>query len=139
MKFGVAFTTLSIDVPAYLSYLYTSFKSGGGRTQRASIQHIDQVIEGAFSEPPDAIVVCAGLGARTLGGVEDTSLYPVRGQTILIRAPWCKTGRTVRVAGGGVYNVPRPSGFVCWQVCRPLNGLAYVLNALGPLGWYKGR
>ena len=34
---------------------------------------------------PDIIVNCTGLGARTLGGVNDTSLYPVRGQIVLVR------------------------------------------------------
>ncbi|EEB97841.1 hypothetical protein MPER_02753, partial [Moniliophthora perniciosa FA553] len=62
---------------------------------RGTVSHIAQVIEGGigvFSHstplPPDAIVVCAGLGTRFLGGIEDKAMYPIRGQTVLLRAPW---------------------------------------------------
>jgi len=34
----------------------------------------------------DLVVNCSGLGARTLGGVEDKSVVAVRGQTILVKA-----------------------------------------------------
>ena len=75
----------------------------GGVIARGSVQHINQIAEGGphiftpgrtCREPADAIVVCAGLGARTLGGVEDKDVYPVRGQIAILRAPWIKYGRT---------------------------------------------
>lgn len=81
---------------------------------RASIQHVSQVIEGAFTPTrPDAVVVCVGLGARTLGGVEDKDVYPVRGQIVLIRAPWIKFGRSkTNLAEDWTYIIPRKSGDV---------------------------
>lgn len=61
----------------------------------------------------DAIVVCAGLGARSLGGVEDKDVYPVRGQLVLIRAPWVKSGCTKSYANDTwTYVMPRRSGDV---------------------------
>lgn len=80
---------------------------------RASVQHVSQVIEGAFTTRPNAVVVCAGLGARTLGGVEDADVYPIRGQVVLIRAPWIKFGRTTsNLADDWTFIIPRRSGDV---------------------------
>ncbi|EJC98787.1 D-aspartate oxidase [Fomitiporia mediterranea MF3/22] len=113
---GVSFKTLTIDMPVYLLYLLERFRTLGGRTERASIQHISQLAEGAYTEGnlPIAIVVCAGIGARTLGGVEDKDVYPIRGQTVLLRAPWVHFGRTVSSTETGLwtYIIPRRSGDV---------------------------
>lgn len=120
---GSSFTTVTIDTPPYLSYLFARFISRGGSIVRGGVQHISQVIEGgpnlfrlgkASPEPIDALVVCPGLGARTLGGVEDNDVYPVRGQIVIIRAPWVDFGRTASHAEQGLwtYVIPRRSGDV---------------------------
>ncbi|THH09578.1 hypothetical protein EW145_g1927 [Phellinidium pouzarii] len=112
---GVAFTTLTIDVPVYLTFLIERFRKLGGRTQRASVQHISQLATGAYTsgERPAAIVVCAGIGARALGGVEDKDVYPIRGQTVLLRAPWVRSGSTLSGKDGlWTYIIPRRSGDV---------------------------
>lgn len=113
-KSGSSFETLTIDSPNYLSYLFNKFKSQGGKYVKASVQHISQLVDGAFgTSAPDVVVVCAGIGARTLGGVEDTDVYPIRGQTVLLRAPWIKFGRTCSSAEGlWTYIIPRRSGDV---------------------------
>lgn len=118
-KHGVTFETVTIDVPVYLSYLYAQVVSKGATVCRASVQHINQVLEGAFGPAPDGLIVCAGLGARTLGGVEDQTVYPIRGQTVLVHAPWIRFGRTISSSdlGGGAdevwtYIIPRRSGNV---------------------------
>lgn len=36
-------------------------------------------------EKADVVVNCTGLSSRTLGGVQDEKLYPVRGQIVLLR------------------------------------------------------
>jgi len=117
IKAGLQFTTVTIDTPNYLSWLYETFTSTGGEYIRASVQHIQQIIDGAFvpgpPAPPDAIVVCAGIGARTLGGVEDRDVHAIRGQTVLIRAPWVKFGKTASsLDGRWTYVIPRRSGNV---------------------------
>ena len=59
------------------------------------------------------IIACPGIGARFLGGIEDKDVYPIRGQTILLRAPWIKYGRTLSGADGSyVYMMPRCTGDV---------------------------
>ncbi|KAG8815673.1 hypothetical protein FRC20_002983 [Serendipita sp. 405] len=113
-KSGCKFETITIDTPNYLLHLMKTFKSKGGNVVRACVQHISQVVDGGFGLPkPDAVVVCAGIGARTLGGVEDKLVYPIRGQTILVKAPWIKFGRTCGSDDGTwTYIIPRRSGNV---------------------------
>ncbi len=85
------------------------------------MQHIDQIVEGGASlfngatipQPPDVVIVCAGLGARFLGGIEDKDCYPLRGQTLMVRAPWIRFGRTHSTREGlWTYIIPRRSGDV---------------------------
>ncbi|RDB30565.1 D-amino-acid oxidase [Hypsizygus marmoreus] len=117
---GLTFTSITLDTPKYLPYLASRFTAAGGKIIKASVQHINQVVEGgesAFSSernppsPPDAVLVCTGIGTRFLGGVEDKDMYPIRGQTVLIRAPWIKFGRTIgHPDGTWTYVIPRRSG-----------------------------
>ncbi|TFK62159.1 D-amino-acid oxidase [Pluteus cervinus] len=127
---GISFDTITVDVPVYLNYLLSRFLSRGGSIVRGSVQDISQVVENgarAFIQtpaypridhreqrhPPDAIVVCVGIGARFLGGVEDKSMYPLRGQTILLRSPWVRFGRLALDPNGEwTYVIPRRSGEV---------------------------
>ncbi|EPQ53595.1 D-aspartate oxidase [Gloeophyllum trabeum ATCC 11539] len=119
---GVQFTTVSIDTPIYLNYLLSRFLARGGSIVRGSIQHISQVVEGGArvftgakraGASVDAVIVCAGIGARLLGGVEDKDVYPIRGQTVLLKAPWIRFGRTMSSKDGlWTYIIPRRSGDV---------------------------
>jgi len=110
---AASFRTVTIDVPAYLPYLLARFLAKGGSIVRNSLQHISQVLEGALTPfKPDALVVCAGIGARSLGGVEDKDVFPIRGQTVLIRAPWVKYGLTMNGKDDVTYIIPRRSGDV---------------------------
>lgn len=114
---GASFETVTIDVPVFLNYLFARFLARGGEFIRASVQHISQIIEGGYTSDktpstPDGIIVCAGLGARYLGGVEDKYVYPARGQTVILRAPWVRDGKTLTSARAWTYIIPRKSGDV---------------------------
>lgn len=81
------------------------------------------------------MIVCAGLGARTLGGVEDENVYPIRGQTVLVRAPWIRFGRTM--SGNGeeavwTYIIPRRSGDVSSAYLFALVWLGFGKKRLFP-------
>ena len=115
-----SYTTVGIDTPTYLPYLLARFLAKGGAVVRSTLQHISQVLEGGMTPfKPDALVVCAGIGARFLGGVEDKDIYPIRGQTVLIRAPWVKFSRVVSGKEEVTYIIPRRSGDVrtCSMQC----------------------
>ncbi|KAG8995401.1 hypothetical protein FRB94_009714 [Tulasnella sp. JGI-2019a] len=126
-RHGVSFITMNFEPSKYLPYLYQRFLSAGGRVVRAQIQHITQVIDGAYKAGndggpgPEVVFVCAGIGARTLGGVEDVNVYPIRGQTVLVRAPWIDFGRTYLPDPDKTYIIPRKSGVVLLGGCRDAN------------------
>jgi len=108
---GYTMTTFTIHTQTYLNWLLARFLSGGGSTKRASLQHISQVLDETTN--PAAIIACPGIGARFLGGIEDRDVYPIRGQTALLRAPWVKFGRTLSSADGSyVYLMPLCTGNV---------------------------
>jgi len=116
---GFSFDTLTVDVPVYLNYLLSRFLAGGGKIVRGSVQHINQLLEGGASvfgdkssTLPDALIVCVGLGALTLGGVEDKAMHPIRGQTVLVRAPWIRDVRILYGENNVTYLIPRRSGDV---------------------------
>ncbi|KAH8824110.1 nucleotide-binding domain-containing protein [Flagelloscypha sp. PMI_526] len=121
---GLEATTFTIDVPRYLNYLLARFLSKGDQIIRGSVQHVQQLTEspGIFAghnggEAPDAILLCPGLAARSLGGLEDQNMYPVRGQVLRLRAPWVDhflsvEGEKDQAEGRLFYAIPRSSGLV---------------------------
>ncbi|EIW77069.1 nucleotide-binding domain-containing protein [Coniophora puteana RWD-64-598 SS2] len=141
VKTAYSFRTLTINTPAYLAYLQSRFIAAGGKTVRASINHISQVLEGgrhAFAvspytysnslsivnrpRPPHAVIACPGIGARTLGGIMDEKVFPVRGQTLLLKAPWLDYGRTMTEEDGTyTYVMPRPGGLALVGGTREAN------------------
>ena len=135
---ATSFTTVSIETPAYLPYLLARFLARGGSIIKNSLQHISQVLEGALTPfKPDALVVCAGIGARSLGGVEDRDVFPVRGQTVLIRAPWVKLGQTINGKDDLTYIIPRRSGNVSGTVVHSDSKIELLRT--GSPRWNQGR
>lgn len=82
---------VTANVPKYLKWLLETFKSLGGRIERQSVESIEQVI-GQYQKA-DIVINCTGLGSSKLKDVEDTTLCPLRGQTVLVHAPHIKVRR----------------------------------------------
>lgn len=55
--------------------------------KRAIFKHITEAASPAIhpNKKVDLVVNCTGLGAARLGGVEDTSVVPARGQIVVVR------------------------------------------------------
>lgn len=81
-------------------------------TGSVAFQEAGDVRRNESISPPDAVIVCVGLGAKSLGGVEDHDVYPVRGQTVILRAPWVRFGATFEGESEWTYIIPRRSGNV---------------------------
>lgn len=71
------------------------------------------------SASPLAVIVCTGLGVAALGDVADPTVFPTRGQTVKVHAPWVKTGYTRQIGslhspsgGERTYIIPRADGDV---------------------------
>ncbi|KAI9489980.1 hypothetical protein BDB00DRAFT_840341 [Zychaea mexicana] len=112
-KIGYRYTTMVVNAPHYLHWLQHQFKSAGGIIVRRRLLHIRDAFElddgwGAV----DAVVNCTGLGARYLGGVADTTVYPTRGQTVIAYAPHVKETITHLGSNDITYIIPRSDGTV---------------------------
>ncbi|CAG8446043.1 4011_t:CDS:2, partial [Cetraspora pellucida] len=83
VEFGITYKTVTINAPAYLSYLLHAFLSLGGTTQRANLSHLYDCIK----SNTDIVINCSGIHSRTLGGVEDTNVYAAKGQTVVVQLP----------------------------------------------------
>jgi D-amino-acid oxidase len=112
---GVQYDTLSVNAPQYCVHLSQQFKSLGGTISRQSIGSVDQ----AFSSSPDGksaeiIVNATGLGAKSIAGVEDPLVYPIRGQTLLIKSPVPDSEARCTMDSSDhdipAYIIPRPGG-----------------------------
>ncbi|CAG8792703.1 4607_t:CDS:10 [Gigaspora margarita] len=56
------------------------YKSSG-TTEHVKIEHLDECVR----ENTDILINCSGYGAKTLEGVKDFNLYPVRGQSVIMQ------------------------------------------------------
>jgi D-amino-acid oxidase len=105
-QFGVSFTTITVNAPRYIEYLYRVLREQFGvQFVRKRLSNITS----AFLHPSTQIVFnCTGNGARTLSGVEDTDCYPTRGQILLTRAPNVRKNVMRHGKDYETYIIPRP-------------------------------
>lgn len=83
---GTTFTSVCINVALYLPWLASQCLKRGTVIRRAVINHISEAANLHTSgQPADLIINCTGLSSLRLGGVEDTALYPARGQIVVVR------------------------------------------------------
>ncbi|XP_061192749.1 D-aspartate oxidase-like [Saccostrea echinata] len=82
-RFGVFYTTVMINVKAYLSWLMSRFKNSNGTAIHRRVDSLDKLLSDY-----DVIVNASGIGSRTL--VKDDDVIPIRGQVTRIKAPWVK-------------------------------------------------
>jgi D-amino-acid oxidase len=83
---GIAFTSVCINVPMYLAYLVGQCLRNGATIKRAVLSHISEAANMHHSvAKADIIINCTGLLASKLGGVMDKSVFPIRGQVVVVR------------------------------------------------------
>jgi D-amino-acid oxidase len=75
---GLRFAAPAVDMSVHLPWLVSRLRALGGTLERRAIGTFDEL-------DADAVVNCAGLGARELAG--DDSLVAVRGQVVRVAAP----------------------------------------------------
>ena len=78
-----SYSTLILPCQKFLSWQLEQFRDKGGIIIQKRLNSLKE-IDGNY----DIIVNCTGLGSREL--VNDQQVYPVRGQTIIVKAPWVK-------------------------------------------------
>lgn len=95
---GTAFTSVCINTAIYLPWLVSQCLSNGVTFKRALFEHISDAAYSGFHPHGnvDLIVNCTGLMASKLGGVQDNTVVPARGQIVLVRN---EAGRMLNVSG----------------------------------------
>ena len=101
-KNACCYNTFVMPCTPYLSWKMTQFKTNGGTVIQKKLKTL-QELDGTY----DIIVNCSGLGTREL--VNDHDVYPVRGQAVLLNAPWVKHSITVEIGDKVTYFYPRGS------------------------------
>ncbi|KAI7899611.1 uncharacterized protein BX663DRAFT_520711 [Cokeromyces recurvatus] len=107
---GYTFESFTANVPKYLKWLVKTLKGLGGRIERKAFNSIQEVIE-EYKEF-DIIINCTGLGSYHLKDVRDHTMFPIRGQTVLVRAPHVKTQYYIDGYDRWTYIIPRNDGTV---------------------------
>ena len=75
-------STYILSARKYLPWLMNKFIKSGGITVKKKVHSLFEL------HSFDIIVNCTGLGAREL--VNDSKVYPMRGQLVSVKAPWVK-------------------------------------------------
>ncbi|KAL1739874.1 hypothetical protein HDZ31DRAFT_48613 [Schizophyllum fasciatum] len=117
---AVSFTSLTMDTGPYLAKLVNRLEGLGGIVRRATLTSLADAL--FICPEASAVINCTALGSASLTDVKDAGVYPLRGQVVVLNAPWCRAeGRTLQVgalsADGGeggerTYIIPRKSGQV---------------------------
>jgi D-amino-acid oxidase len=112
---GISYTSVCINTPQYLHYLLRKCLSAGVVVKREILTNISEARTLHSSGRKISIVInCTGLGAATLGGVRDPTVYPARGHVVLLRND--AGGRITFVSGTDdgpdetTYIMQRPGG-----------------------------
>lgn len=80
------FTSVCINVAVYLPWLLSQCRTAGVVFKRTIASHVVDAANNHHSgKAADLVVNCTGLSSLTLGGVEDKTLHPVRGQLVVVR------------------------------------------------------
>ncbi|WWC61551.1 uncharacterized protein I303_104135 [Kwoniella dejecticola CBS 10117] len=120
---SISFTSLTMTPSHYLNRLLRRIE-GKVHVHRYHLSSLSRLNHPSCTaligtSAPLAVFVCAGIGALTLGGVEDQDVYPTRGQVVKLKAPWMRSGWTRQVGsldggegGERTYIIPRPDGDV---------------------------
>ena len=137
--FGIKYKTVCINIPQYLSRLFRHVKEQGTAVIEDTVDSSGG-LEGAVKDAKRiameynpsmkeedifAVINCTGLGARHFVGSEEAAkLYPIRGQTILVKGEATKARSFVGFGDGAgeeelVYVIPRPgSGTTILGGCK---------------------
>lgn len=75
-----------IDANVYMPWLFSQCEAKDIKFARTELAHIkDAVNLHSSGQKADVVINCTGLMASKLGGVEDKTVYPARGQLCIVR------------------------------------------------------
>ena len=88
----MTYKSFILHAPNYLLHLATQLRSSGIQFHRQRLSSLEEAYNLPAFGPVKLVINASGLGAKSLLGVKDTkAIYPIRGQTVLVKAPGVKT------------------------------------------------
>lgn len=105
--FGIRYKTFNFFAPKFITFLKDYLTKRGVTFIRRKLSHIDEAA--AFAPETTTVFNCTGISARELPGVEDSKVFPTRGQVVVVRAPHVRENRCFWESGTATYIIPRPS------------------------------
>ncbi|GAA5884913.1 hypothetical protein JCM6882_007149 [Rhodosporidiobolus microsporus] len=107
---GVQYDTLSVNAPAYCQHIAKQLTDLGATFSRQNITSVDQAFAAFPSgERVDIIINATGLGAKSIAGIEDPLVEPIRGQTVLVRSSCKRCTMDSSDHSTPRYIIPRPT------------------------------
>lgn len=88
----------------YLPWMMEQFAKAGGITERRRVNSLEEL------SSYHLVINCTGLGSAAL--VDDEELYPVKGDAVLVEAPWIKQFLYLITKDTYTYLFPRRDGIV---------------------------
>jgi D-amino-acid oxidase len=109
------FESVCINTAIYLPWLVSSCLKNGVVLKRAVLAHVREAADLHHGgRMADIVVNCTGLSARTLGGVQDDSMMPIRGQVVVVRND---AGLMTSISGNDA-----PDDEICYTMTRAAGG-----------------
>jgi len=108
-NYALCYSLFTLPVSPYLDWQMEEFKANGGAVIQRKLNNLKE-IDGEY----DVIVNCTGLGSKELVG--DEGMYPVRGQAMLVNAPWVKHLIASETEGHFTYIIPRKDGVLLGSI-----------------------
>lgn len=114
MDGGTNFTSVCINTAIYLPWLASQCLKHGAVIRRGVVKHVADAADLHHTgQRADLVVNSTGLSSLKLGGVEDTALYPARGQICVVRndpGMMCSTSGTDDGGDEALYIMHRAAG-----------------------------
>lgn len=102
--YGISFLSWSFNCPRFLVHLQLYLAKKGVQFRRQRLEHVSE----AYGSETKVVFNCTGLGARRLGGVEDSKVYPTRGQVVVVKAPHIRENVMRWGLNSATYIIRRP-------------------------------
>lgn len=102
--YGISFRSWNFNCPRFLVHLKGYLEKQGVLFRRERLGHVSE----AYGGETRVVFNCTGLGARSLGGVEDTKVYPTRGQVVVVKAPYIRENVMRWGPDSATYIIRRP-------------------------------
>ncbi|KAF4339751.1 d-amino acid oxidase [Fusarium beomiforme] len=100
LKLGFRYRTYCLNSPVYAAFLLRRFQSRGGRVKQYTLASLEEVF--SIEDSVSVVINCSGIGFG------DPKVYPIRGQTCLVRNPISKTVTRQNSDGSWSFAIPRP-------------------------------